>query len=112
MLSLSAFTPSSAISFAGKMMFQARRTASVLSHGYCNARSVPHRTSSVQSLVINARPYEIIGVLPASFTLLDTDPQVILATGAFNRANALTGRFRTPRRGPPQTGVTLSQGQR
>jgi putative ABC transport system permease protein len=45
-----------------------------------------------QSVVINARPYEIIGVLPAAFKFLDTDPDVVLPM-RLNHANAAPGGF-------------------
>ena len=81
----------------------------ILSHGYWQRAFGAARDVVGQSLVINARPYEIIGVLPASFKLLDTDPQVVLPL-RLNRATALTG----PGFGPHgvarlKPGVTLSQ---
>jgi putative ABC transport system permease protein len=62
----------------------------ILSHGYWQRAFGAAKDVVGQSLVIDARPYEIIGVLPASFKLLNTDPQVILPW-RLNRANALTG---------------------
>ena len=62
----------------------------ILSHGYWQRAFGAARDVVGQSLVINAKPYEIIGVLPASFKLLDTDPRVILPL-RLNRATALTG---------------------
>jgi putative ABC transport system permease protein len=81
----------------------------ILSHGYWQ-RAFGAATDVVgQSLVISARPYEIIGVLPASFKLLDTDPQVILPL-RLSRANALTGPGFGPRGvARLKPGVTLSQ---
>jgi predicted permease len=81
----------------------------VLSQGYWQRAFGAARNVVGQSLVINARPYEIIGVLPASFKLLDTDPHVILPL-RLNRANVVTG----PGFGPHgvarlKPGVTLSQ---
>jgi putative ABC transport system permease protein len=61
-----------------------------------------------QSLVINATPYEVIGVLPASFRLLDTDPQLVLPL-RLNRANARTGSLPFNGIARLKPGVTLSQ---
>jgi putative ABC transport system permease protein len=81
----------------------------MLSHGYWQRAFGASRDVVGQSLVINARPYEIIGVLPASFKLLDADPQVILPL-RLNRANALTGPGFGPRGvARLKPGVTLSQ---
>jgi putative ABC transport system permease protein len=81
----------------------------ILSHGYWQRAFGAAREVVGQSLVVNAKPYEIIGVLPASFKLLDTDPQLVLPL-RLNRANALTG----PAFGPHgvarlKPGVTLPQ---
>jgi predicted permease len=61
----------------------------VLTHGYWQQT---FGASDVvgQSLVVNAMPYEVIGVLPASFRLLATDPQLVLPM-QLNRASARTG---------------------
>jgi putative ABC transport system permease protein len=81
----------------------------VLTHGYWQRTFGGTRDVLGQSLVINARPYEIVGILPASFTFLDTVPQVILPL-RLNRANTVTGpgfAFRGVARLKP--GVTLAQ---
>jgi predicted permease len=62
----------------------------ILSHGYWQRAFGAAQDVVGQSLVISTRPYEIIGVLPASFKLLWTDPQVILPL-RLNRANAEAG---------------------
>jgi predicted permease len=81
----------------------------VLSHGYWHRAFGGARNVVGESLVINARPYEIIGVLPASFKLLDTDPQVVLPL-RLNRANVVTGPGFGPRGlARLKPGVTLSQ---
>ena len=62
-----------------------------------------------RSLVIDGSSYEIAGVLPASFKLLDTDPQVVLPL-RLNRATALVGPGFGPRGvARLKAGVTLSQ---
>ena len=81
----------------------------ILSHGYWQRAFGAARDVVGQSLVIDARPYEIIGVLPASFKLLDTDPRVILPL-RLNRANAVTGaNFGLRGMARLKPGVTLSQ---
>jgi predicted permease len=62
----------------------------ILTHAYWQEAFGAPRDIIGQSLRINARPYEIIGVLPASFKLLNTDPKVVLPL-RLNRANARTG---------------------
>lgn len=81
----------------------------VMSHGYWQLAFGAAKDVVGQSLVINARPYEIIGVLPASFTFLDTDPQLVLPL-RLNRANALTGPGFGPRGvARLKPGMTLAQ---
>jgi len=81
----------------------------ILSHGYWHRAFGAAKDVLGRSLVIDARPCEIIGVLPASFKLLDTDPQVVLPWRP-NRANAETGAGFGPRGiARLRQGVTLSQ---
>lgn len=61
------------------------------------------------SLTVDAAPYEIIGVLPESFTFLNTDAQVVLAL-RLDRAQAFPGAGFWPRGvARLRPGVTLSQ---
>ena len=62
----------------------------ILTHAYWQEGFGASRDIIGQSLLINATPYEIIGVLPTSFKLLNTDPKVVLPL-RLNRANARTG---------------------
>lgn len=81
----------------------------ILNHGFWQRAFGAAQDVVGQSLVIDARPYEIIGVLPASFKLLDMDPQVILPWRP-NRANAETGAgFGPGGIARLKPGVTLSQ---
>ena len=81
----------------------------IVSHGYWQRAFGAAPDVVGRSLVIDARPYEIIGVLPASFKLLDTDPQVVIPWQP-NRANAETGGGFGPRgMARLKRGVTLSQ---
>jgi predicted permease len=81
----------------------------VLTYGYWQRAFGAARNVVGQSLAINGTPYEIVGVLPASFKFLDTDAQVLLPL-KLNRAQALTGpgfMYHGVARLKP--GVTLSQ---
>ncbi len=81
----------------------------VLTYDYWQRAFGAARDVVGQPLAINATSYQIIGVLPASFRFLDTDPQVLLPL-RLDRAQALTGPgfgFRGVARLKP--GVTLSQ---
>jgi predicted permease len=80
----------------------------VLTHGYWQRTFGAARDVVGQSLVINTRPHEIVGVLPASFRLLDTDPEVILPL-RLNRATARTGAFMYSGVARLKPGVTLGQ---
>jgi predicted permease len=62
----------------------------VLTYGYWQRAFGAARDVIGQSLAINGTPYEIVGVLPASFKFLDTDAQVLLPL-KLNRAQAVTG---------------------
>ncbi len=80
-----------------------------LTHAYWQRTFGGARDVVGQSLIIDAKPYEIIGVLPASFKLLDTHPQVVLPA-RINRATTLTAGF-GPYHGVARLkpGVTLAQ---
>jgi predicted permease len=81
----------------------------ILSHAYWQRAFGAAKDVVGQSLVMNARPYEIVGVLPASFKLLETDPQVILPL-RLNRANAEAGGGIGPRGvARLKPGVSLTQ---
>lgn len=60
------------------------------------------------SVVINTRPHEVIGVLPASFRFLNSNPELILPLG-LNPADARTGPLGFNGVGRLKPGVTLSQ---
>jgi predicted permease len=81
----------------------------VLTHGYWH-RTFGGTTEVVgQPLVVDGTAFEIIGVLPASFKLLDTDPQVVLPL-KLDRAQAFPGGGFGPRGvARLKPGVTLSQ---
>jgi predicted permease len=64
----------------------------VLTHGWWQRAFGGANDVVGQSVVINARPYEIIGVLPASFKFLNTDPEIVVPL-RLNRATAAPGGF-------------------
>lgn len=81
----------------------------LLTYGYWQQAFGGARDVIGRSLAIDATPHEIMGVLPASFKFLRTNPQVLLPT-RLDRAEARTGEgfmFRGVARLDP--GVTLSQ---
>jgi putative ABC transport system permease protein len=61
-----------------------------------------------RSLVISGEPCEIIGVLPASFKFLNTDPQLVLPL-RLNRATTRTGSLGQNGIARLKPGVTLAQ---
>ena len=80
----------------------------VLTHAYWRDVFDASPDAIGQALVIDSRPYEIIGVLPASFRLLETDPRVILPL-RLNRANTRTGALFINGLARLKPGVTLIQ---
>jgi putative ABC transport system permease protein len=80
----------------------------VLTHAYWQETFGASNDVIGQSLVMNARPHEIIGVLPASFKLLNTDPQVVLPL-RLNPANTRTGPLFLGGIARLKPGVTLAQ---
>jgi putative ABC transport system permease protein len=81
----------------------------LLTYGYWQRALGASRDVVGQSLAIDGSSYEIAGVLPASFKLLNTDPQVVLPL-RLNRAAALVGPGFGPRGvARLKAGVTLSQ---
>jgi predicted permease len=81
----------------------------ILTYGYWQRAFGGAHDVIGQALTIDAASYQVIGVLPASFKFLDTDPQVLLPL-RLDRAQALTGpgfSFRGVARLKP--GVTILQ---
>src|SRR6202043_2784423 len=62
----------------------------LLTYGYWQRALGASRDIVGQALVIDGSSYEISGVLPASFKLVNTDPDVVLPM-RLNRAAALVG---------------------
>jgi predicted permease len=61
-----------------------------------------------QTLIIDGKPHEVIGVLPASFRLRNTDPEVVLPL-RLDRANTRTGALPFNGIARLKPGVTLAQ---
>jgi putative ABC transport system permease protein len=80
----------------------------LLTYGYWQEAFAGSNDVVGQSLVLNGRSYEVIGVLPASFKLLNTTPQVVLPM-RLNRSNARTGALFLGGVARLKPGVTLPQ---
>jgi predicted permease len=80
----------------------------VLTHGWWQRAFGGANDIVGQSVVINSRPHEIIGVLPASFKFMDTDPQIVVPF-RLNRANAAPGGFGLRGIARLKPNVTLAQ---
>jgi len=69
----------------------------ILSYGYWQRRFGGENTIIGRKLTIDARPSEVVGVMPARFRFLDLDPQPdLILTQRFNRSRVVlgTGGFR------------------
>jgi putative ABC transport system permease protein len=82
----------------------------ILSYGYWQRRFGGENSIISRKLTIDARPSEVIGVMPARFRFLDLDPQPdLILTQRFNRSRVVlgTGSFRGIARLKP--GATLAE---
>ena len=80
----------------------------ILTHGYWQRRFGGAPDVIGRSLILNGRPCEVIGILPASFKFLRTDPAVLLPF-QFNRAEVRVGDFSYRAVARLKPGVTLEQ---
>jgi putative ABC transport system permease protein len=80
----------------------------VLTHAYWQETFGASRDVVGQSFVINGEPCEIIGVLPAFFKFLNTDPQLVLPL-RLNRATTRTGSLGQNGVARLKPGVTLAR---
>jgi putative ABC transport system permease protein len=80
----------------------------ILTHGYWQRRFGVAPDVIGQSLNVNGRLCEVIGVLPQSFKFLHADPAVLLLF-QFNRAEVLVGDFSYRAVARLKPGVTLEQ---
>ena len=80
----------------------------ILTYGYWQSHFGGAASAIGQSLMINGRPHEIIGVLPRSFRFLDYKPQIILPY-QFDRANVHLGQFSFDGMARLKPGVSIAQ---
>src|SRR5919197_239566 len=80
----------------------------MLMHGYWQRKFGSAPTVIGRLIAIDGRPREIIGVLPARFTFLNSHPQVVLPF-RFNRAEVFVGNFSFQAIARLKPGVTLDQ---
>ena len=80
----------------------------MLAHGYWERKFGGDRSVVGKLVTIDGKPQEIIGVLPAGFAFLNTDPQVVLPF-KINRAEVFVGNFSYQGIARLKPGVTLAQ---
>jgi predicted permease len=80
----------------------------ILTHGYWQDAFGGSPDAVGQSLVIDSRPYEIIGVLPASFRWLGANPRILLPI-QLDRANTRIGVFAFNGLARLKSDVTITQ---
>jgi len=80
----------------------------MLSHRYWQRVFSSSPSAIGQSLMINGRPYEVIGVLPDGFRFLDQDPSLVV-TFQFNRAEIHAAGFSYQGIARLKPGVSIAQ---
>ncbi len=80
----------------------------ILSHAYWERKFGSDHSVVGRSVVVDGKPREIIGVLPASFSFLNRNPQLVLPF-RFNRAELHVGNFSFQGVARLKPGVTLEQ---
>ncbi len=80
----------------------------MLAHGYWMRKFGGDPAIVGRGLTIDGRPREIIGVLPASFKFLNTNPQIILPF-RFDRAKVFVGNFSYQAVARLKPGATIEQ---
>ncbi len=80
----------------------------ILTHAYWERAFGGDPSAVGRALIVDGRPREIIGVLPASFRFLNSDPAVLLPF-RFNRAEVFIGNFSYQGLARLKPGVTLAQ---
>jgi predicted permease len=83
----------------------------VITYGLWQQRFGGRRDVIGRTMTVNGSPCDIIGVLPRSFTFLDTTPSLLM-TMAFNRATTTILNFSYPGIARLKPGVTLDQATR
>ena len=80
----------------------------ILSHAYWQRKFGSDPSAIGKSLMVENRPREIIGVLPAGFRFLDRNPQLVLPF-RFNRSELHVANFSYRGVGRLKPGITLDQ---
>ena len=80
----------------------------MLSHAYWQRAFGGSPSAIGQQLILNGRPYEVIGVLPENFRFLRYNPAVV-TTFRFNRAEIFLGQFSYTGIARLKPGVTIEQ---
>ena len=80
----------------------------MLTYGYWQRKSAGSPAAIGQHLIVDGKPREIVGVLPASFRFFPTDPALLLPL-RFNRAEVFVGNFSYTGLARLKPGVTIEQ---
>ena len=83
----------------------------ILTYGFWQQRYSGRQDVVGRTVTVNGNLHEIIGVLPRSFTFLDTKPSVVIPL-AFDRATTTIMNFSYPGLARLKPGVTLDQANR
>ena len=84
----------------------------MLTHGYWQRRFGGTRDIVGQTVTIDGKPHEVIGVLPSSFRFLDTNPAVRAAAPVQSARTPPLGSFSYNAIARLKPGVTHRAGQR
>src|SRR5687767_2111559 len=80
----------------------------MLTHGYWQRKFGGDPSIVGRGIVVDGRPREIVGVLPARFKFLNNNPQIVLPF-RFNRAQVFIGNFSFQAVGRLKPGVSIEQ---
>jgi predicted permease len=83
-------------------------TTVMLSYGYWQRRFGGDRSAVGRSIAIDSRPYEIVGVMPQGFRLVNTEADLVVPL-AFDRSKAILAGFAFQGIGRLKPGVTIAQ---
>ena len=83
----------------------------ILSYGFWQRRFGGRADILGHSMTVNGAPCEIVGVLPRTFSFLETGPAVLMTLG-FDRANTTIKNFSFPGIARLKPGVTIEQATR
>jgi predicted permease len=90
------------------LTFSGRSSAVMLSYGYWQRRFAGDRSVIGKNLVVDARPRQIVGVMPAGFRVVRAEADLILPL-AFDRGRLILGGFGFNGVGRLKAGVTIAQ---